>query len=161
MKNSTILWAVALFAVVAGLLAAATASAQVVVYTPPVAAVYAGRYAAYPYGAVVYNPRRTYRQAVRYGYAPVFVPAAPVITRGPTDYFGRPMYGPPYYAYPRPPISYGANGYDYRPVPAAPQPSATAPSAAAVETPPPPAPAPATEAIPAPAAEAIPMPPTH
>lgn len=51
-------------------------------------------YAAYPYG-YVYNPRRAYRQGMRYGYPPVFQ-AWPRVPGSIYAYPYGPMYGPGY-----------------------------------------------------------------
>jgi len=143
MKTAIILIAGCILGTIAGLTAAAPASAQYVrVYAPP-AVVYASptvgvyvqtypTYPAYPYG-YVYNPRRAYRQAVRYGYAP----AAVVVTRGPSDFYGRYTYG----------YSNAPSGNYQYPVPS-PQPAPVVVQPAV-----PPAPTPAVEAIPAPPAE--------
>jgi hypothetical protein len=141
MKTTAILIVGCVLGAIAGLSAAASASAQyyVSVYAPPVAVnVYVPARPAYPY-AYVYNPRRAYRLAVRYGYVPVPV----VVTRGPTDFYGRYLTGyssptPVYGGYPSPTIQSPAP----QPTPA-PQPASAAP----------PAPQPAGEAIPAPPAE--------
>jgi hypothetical protein len=140
-----------LFAAIASFVIATPASAQyfyVPVYAPPPPPrpVYVRAYPVYPvypYG-YVYNPRRAYRQAVRYGY----VPAAVVVTRGPTDFYGRAPYGSSASAYP----TYGNSYYSARPsvqesAPAVPLAPAPAPA---------PTPAPAIEAIPSPPAEVTP-----
>ena len=74
-------------------------------YAP--AAVYGYGHGPIPYSA--YRPRRAYRQALRYGYPPVFQAWPPVVVR---------VY--PYYVYPRGPIGGRApidpNGYVYPPM---------------------------------------------
>jgi len=156
MKTTIILIAGCVLGAIAGLTAATPASAQyvrvyappavvyappavvyappAVVYASPAVGVYVRTYPAYPYG-YVYNPRRAYRQAVRYGYAPVPV----VVTRGPSDFYGRYTYG----------YSNAPSGNYQYPVPA-PQP---APVVVQPAVPPAPMPTPAIEAIPAPPAE--------
>jgi hypothetical protein len=69
-------------------------------YPSPVAGAYARRPPVYPYVRV--SPH-FYRKAVRHGFAPVLPPP---ITQ---HQDGRGLYGPPYYAYPRPPLGY--SGY--------------------------------------------------
>ncbi len=127
MSNATVLRAGCVLAVVLGLAIAATASAQQV-YVPPQPSVGVYVYAAYPYG--YYNPRRTVRQAIRYGYVPAaptvyvpyvpaaptvyvpYVPAAPAVTRGPSDFLSSPAYRYPYYGSPvRSYPYYGSYGY--------------------------------------------------
>ena len=85
---------------------------------PPTTAYRLGRTLRYaPYG-YSYNPRRAYRQAVRYGYPPVFQPWP----RVPGD-----IYGYPYYGAVRQPAGHektytSPNGYVYRPLYEKPQP---------------------------------------
>ena len=81
-----------------------------VVEVQVVSGVYAQGYVASPYAhGYVYNPRRLYRQALRYGYPPVFYswPRAPIN-----------LYGYPYHGVARPPIEVwtGPNGYVAPPV---------------------------------------------
>jgi len=103
MRNMTVLWAGCLFGASIVLTIAATASAQAV-YAPSVPGVYVRVGSlAYPYGHP-WTPHHAYRKAVRYGFVPVAPPAT--LFHGPTDHFGCPFYGPPYYAYPRPPLAY-------------------------------------------------------
>jgi hypothetical protein len=66
----------------------------------PVTGAYTRRPPVYPYVRV--SPH-FYRKAVRHGFAPVQPPAITV------HQDGRGLYGPPYYAYPRPPLGY--SGY--------------------------------------------------
>ena len=78
-------------------------------YAPARAGIYAYGYAPYPYS--VYNPRRAYRQALRYGYPPLYQQWP----RAPGD-----IYGYPYYGYARQPIGQekvwtGPSGYVDRP----------------------------------------------
>jgi len=95
---------------------------------------------------------------VRFGFVPVAPP--PTLFHGPTDHFGRPFYGPPYYAYPTPPLGYpgyaGFSGLDpnaYRalvppPIPTSPDLQTNPqPTPSSEEVPTPPAP---TEPIPTP-----------
>jgi hypothetical protein len=95
----TVLMAGCLSGALIAMTVAASASAQEVYGQP---GVYAGS-VAYPYGHP-WVPHHAYRKAVRYGFVPVAPP--PNLFHGPTDYFGCPFYGPPYYAYPRPPLGY-------------------------------------------------------
>ena len=88
-----------LFGAFIALATAATASAQAV-DAPP--AVRVGSIA-YPYGHPC-RPNHAYRKAARFGLVPVAPP--PTLFYGPTDHFGCPFYGPPYYAYPTPPLAY-------------------------------------------------------
>jgi len=102
---------------VLGLVISTTAAAQYVAGPLPagprayrMSGVYAQGYVASPYAhGYVYNPRRLYRQALRYGYPPVFYswPRAPIN-----------LYGYPYYGVARPPIEVwvGPNGYVAPPV---------------------------------------------
>jgi hypothetical protein len=139
MKTTAILIVSCVFGAIACLSAPALAQYYVSVYAPPVAVgVYVRAYPGYPYG-YVYNPRRAYRLAVRYGY----VPAPVVVTRGPTDFYGR--YGS---GYSNPGRVYGGYPSSARQAPA-PQPTPAPQPASAV----PPAPQPAGEAIPTPPAE--------
>jgi hypothetical protein len=155
MKNMTVLWAGGLLGVSIAMMAAATASAQVL-YAPPIVGVYVRPgYAAYPYG-YPYNPRRAYRQAVRFGLAPV-VP--PPVLRGPTDYFGRPFYGPPYYAYPTPPPAYPGYGGFSGSAPNAYRSMVPPPSPISPDLPPNAQPTPSPEEVPTPSAPAEPIPP--
>lgn len=139
MKPTAILIVGCVWGAIAGLSPATLASAQyaVSVYVPSVVSVNVVRPYPAPY-VYTYNPRRAYRMAVRYGYAPVPV----VVTRGQTDFYGRSSgYSAPapvYNGYPSP-----ANQ------PPAPQPTPAPRRASAV----PPAPQPAGEAIPAPPEE--------
>ncbi len=81
----------------------------------PVRPYFAPVYAPYPYA--VYNPRRAYRQAVRYGVAPLYQPwPVPVVM---VDRFGAPMYGP---------VAPSAYGTAHPPAASAPQPAESAPS---------------------------------
>jgi hypothetical protein len=119
-----------LLAIVLALGIAAKAAAQTVYVRTPAGA-YAYGYAPYPYG--VYNPRRAYRQATRYGY-----PAA--VYAGPRVSVSVGVYGVPYYGYPYHPL-YGPLPQAQVPTPAAPQ---TRPQAPPAESP---------EPIPTPASE--------
>jgi hypothetical protein len=83
-------------------------------YPSPVVGAYARRPPVYP---SVRRTQRAYHKAVRYGLMPV---APPLITNFQD---GRGLYGPPYYAYPRPPLEYsgyagfsGVDPYAYRAV---------------------------------------------
>jgi hypothetical protein len=118
------------------LVAMAASQAEAQAYAAVPAGVgYAPSYAPYPYN--VYNPRRAYRQALRYGYPPLYQHwPAPVVV---VDRFGYPMYGPvnpPLYGRPQAPA---ANS---------PQPAPTSPPSTSGGTPASP------ELIPAPAADA-------
>ncbi len=105
MRIMTVLSAGCLLGGLLVLTAVGTASAQEV-YTPAVApSVYAGALW-YPYGHPCL-PHHAYRQDVRFGFVPVAPPAK--ICHGPTDWYGCFFYGPPHYAYPRPPL--GCPGY--------------------------------------------------
>ena len=113
----------------------------------PVMGAYARRPPVYPNARV--SPH-FYRKAVRCGFAPVLPPS---IT---THQDGRGLYGPPYYAYPRPPLGYsgyaGFSGTDpnaYRSVIPPPIPP-TIPRAQAD-----------SESPPMPPAEPIPTPPSN
>jgi hypothetical protein len=102
MRIMTVLSAGFLFGGLIGLTTASTASAEV--YAPQVPAVYAGALW-YPYGHP-WVPCHAYRHDVRFGVVPV---APKALLCSPTHYYGCPFYGPPYYAYPRPPL--GCPGY--------------------------------------------------
>ena len=131
MGKTTISWAVGLGGMLLGLMVAATTFAQETIdqprplpeqlpwsnvwgcprYAPTVAGIYAS-----PYG----RAGRTYRQALRYGYPPLFRvwPPAPVGVYG-YPYYGygyRPAYGPP------PVIALPTPLQPQAAVPAAPQP---------------------------------------
>jgi len=108
-------------------------------YAPTLSNIYANGYS--------YNPRRVYRQAIRYGSPPVFQPWP----RVPGD-----IYGYPYYGAVRQPAGHektytSPNGYVYRPRMPPPAPSPSSPPA------PPATPAPevggSPESIPAPPSE--------
>jgi hypothetical protein len=117
-------------------MAASRAEAQV--YAPAPAGVgYAPSYAPFPYN--VYNPRRAYRQALRYGFPPLYqhwpMPVVPV------DRFGYPMYGP---------VNPSLYGRPQAPAMMSPQPTPSAvgaaPSTSSVPASPEPIPAPIGEA---------------
>jgi hypothetical protein len=99
MRTKRFVLAGCLFVGLIGLVSVENVSAQEP-YPSPMMGAYARRPPVYPY---VHSSRHAYHKAVRFGLAPV---APPAITRGPVDYFGRGLYGPPYYAYPRPPLGY-------------------------------------------------------
>lgn len=128
-------------AVVLGLAVASKATAQVVYvdvrasYPAPMVGAYVGGYAPHPYN--VYNPRRAYRQALRYGYPPLFQSWPPV---------PHPLYGPPYYG-PGPRAVYGQPVLPQVPTPAALETRPPAPSSSTG------APSSSPELVPAPAAE--------
>jgi hypothetical protein len=103
-----------------------------------------------------YNPRKAYRQAWRYGYAPLYPP----ITRGPSDF----LLGSPYYGAAKLPVGHekiwtSPNGYIYRPLyqqpppPTASQTRRQPTEVSAAKVPEPPMPEPQPEAIPAPPSE--------
>lgn len=116
MNKTIAFWTVPLLGLMLCLFAASNASAARPYgwyypgYAPVVAPAYGYGYGvvATPYG-YTYNPRRAYRQAIRYGYVrPVVVAPAPVYayppyyyapyygpTRGPRDYMYRPGYQRP------------------------------------------------------------------
>jgi hypothetical protein len=124
-------------------------------YTPTLADIYGSGY--------VPRPARTFRQAVRLGYAPAFSPWP----RVPGD-----IYGYPYYGFPSQPIGHtkmwiGQNGYVYRPIYPPPVAARVAPPLFVPNAPPlvaqpsaatlaPQSPMPGLEPIPAPPAEAGP-----
>jgi hypothetical protein len=114
-------------------------------YAPRVIGAYARRPPVYP---DVRHSEHAYRKAVRFGLAPV-VP--PLITCWQD---GRGLYGPPYYAYPRPPLGYpgyagfsGSDPYAYRAVIPPPIPPTVPLSATDSQSSPP---APPAEPIPSP-----------
>ena len=112
-------------------------------YAPTLIDIYAYRYAPYGYS---YSPRRAYRQAIRYGYSPVFQPWP----RVPGD-----IYGYPYYGAARQPAGHektytSPNGYVYRPLYENPPPPQPPPG-------PPPQPQPRIDGSP----ESIPAPPSE
>jgi hypothetical protein len=114
-------------------------------YPSPVMGAYARRPPVYPN---VHRTQHAYRKAVKYGLVPV---APPFVTHFQD---GRGLYGPPYYAYPRPPLGYpgyaGFSGIDpnaYRAVVPPPIPP-TIPHASPDSQPS--APSPPSEPIPAP-----------
>lgn len=98
MKKYAVLVGSLLLVLGVGVVMADRAAAQTVVVGVgrPVPGVYVGGYVPYPYN--VYNPRRVYRQALRYGYPPVFQvwPApAPVVAYPYPGYGPRPVYAQP------------------------------------------------------------------
>jgi hypothetical protein len=161
MSNAKILCVGCLAATVLGVVMVTTASAQRI-YAPPVAGVRVYGYVAYPYG--YYASRRVVRQAVRYGYVPMPLPA--VVVRGPSDflaspsyrfpyygspYYGSPYYGSPYYGVLKPPYRGGPAVPSQIPPPPDPQKPSTLPG----QLPSQPAPSvtPTPEAIPTPPSE--------
>jgi hypothetical protein len=121
-----------------------------------------GRYARKP---PVYPEDRTswraYLKAIKYGLPPVLPPAW---TRGPLSHDGRGLYGPPYYAYPRPALGYqgyaGFSGDDpdaYHAVIPPPIPPAIPrePADPKTSAPPPSAPMPPAEPVPTPVSEPV------
>ena len=145
MRNMTVLWAGCLFGALIAMTVATTASAQAV-YAPSGAGGYVlANSLVYPYGHP-WTPHHAYRVAVRYGFVPVAPP--PTLFHGPTYHYGCPFYGPPYYAYPTPPLGYpGYAGF-----------SGTDPNAYQSMVPPPIPPTQAPQASPQP--EEAPTPPT-
>ncbi len=124
-----------LLGIILALAIAAQATAQMGYYSLQ-PGIYAHGYAPYPYN--VYNPRRAYRQALRYCYPPLFQawPPAPSVVYGYPSYgyVPRPWYGQPV----QPPQV---------PTPASPLTSPQPPAASAGE------PSPSPEPIPAPPSE--------
>ena len=119
-------------------------------YPSPVMGAYARRPPVYPN---VHRTQHAYRKAVKYGLVPVLPPP---VTR---HQDGRGLYGPPYYAYPRPPLGYpgyaGFSGDDpnaYRAVVPPPIPP-TMPPSATISPPESPPPTPPAEPIPAPSSD--------
>jgi hypothetical protein len=117
MRNMTVLRAGCLLAAWIAL-NAATAWAQAVQSPPATGYDVRVAYTAYPYGHPCL-PHQAYRNAVRYGFVPVAPP--PTLFHGPTYHYGCPFYGPPYYAYPTPPLACpgyagfsGTNPHAYR-----------------------------------------------
>ncbi len=149
MRIMTVLSAGCLFAGLMALTAAGTASAQEIHAPPAAGSVYASALY-YPYGHP-WRPYHAYQQAVHFGCVPVAPPKT--LCHGPMHYFGCDFYGPPYYAYPRPPLFCpGYAGF-----------SGCDPNAYRTMVPPPiptPSELPATPQPPTPAPEQLPTPPT-
>ena len=144
MRITSLLLGGCLFGTLIGLTGADKALAQVP-EPSPVLGSYARRPPVYP---KVHHSQHAYRKAVKYGLAPVLPPFVTVYQEG------HGLYGPPYYAYPRPPL--GAPGYAgfsgtdpdaYRSVIPPPIPPTLPPAMTNPETLPSP---PATEPIPTP-----------
>ena len=160
MRKMTVLLAGCLFGGSITLAAADVALAQAV-YAPSPVSVRVG-YLMYPYGHP-WTPQHAYRMAVRYGFVPVAPPAT--LFRGPMYHYGCPFYGPPYYAYPTPPLAQPGyagfsgsdpNAYYYMvppPIPTAPEPSAASQKSQSSPEAAPMPPAPAAEPIPTPPSE--------
>jgi hypothetical protein len=149
MKRTSIPLVAAMMAITIGLFAATTASAQGVYvmkyrgYGPVVAPVYPYGYIA-PYYGYPYNPRKAYRQGLRYGYPPLFQawPLPPAPTYAYPYYGAMPYYGP-----------VGPRDYMYQPQESRPLPQPPRPQLQEPLPEPLPAPEPALppEPIPAPA----------
>jgi hypothetical protein len=109
-----------LLGIILALAIAAQATAQTGYYSLQ-PGIHAYGYAPYPYS--VYNPRRAYRQALRYGYPPLFQAWPPV----PGGIYGYPYYGSVYRPW------YGQPSQMQVPTPASPETRPPAPPASAIE----------------------------